>query len=73
MSMQSVVIRSYPQGPRVWVGGQRIHHGTSGIGLALLFLTLKRRRLALAALALPLHDRKDWRIWFAREGVPNEV
>lgn len=63
-----VVIRSYPNGPRVWVCGQRLHHGTTG---ALAVLLLRRRRwAALGALALCLHDRRDWRVWFSREKLP---
>jgi len=39
---------------RVWVGGQRVHHGLTGLALA-----------ALGA-ALVAHDWKDRPIWFAR-------
>jgi hypothetical protein len=39
---------------RLWVGGQRVHHGATGILLA-----------ALGAV-LVAHDWKDRPIWFAR-------
>lgn len=66
--MPLVVVRSYPQGPRCWVAGQRVHHGATGL---LLAAVLRRHpRLALAALALVAHDRHDWRVWFAREKLP---
>lgn len=64
-----VAIRSYPQGPRVWVCGQRLHHGATGCVLAAL-CARRHRRLALAALALVIHDRHDWRAWFTRECLP---
>jgi len=37
---------------RVWILGQRVHHGTVGILLAML---------------LTYHDRRDWKVWFVRE------
>lgn len=39
---------------RLWIGGQRCHHGATGALLALL------------GAVLMLHDRRDRRIWFAR-------
>jgi hypothetical protein len=53
----------------VWVLGQRVHHGATGCALAVL-CARRHRRLAVAALALVLHDRADWRAWFRRERVP---
>lgn len=67
--MRAVVVRRYPQGPRVWVCGQRVHHGASGLILAGL-LARRRRRLAALALAWAATDWHDWRVWFVREGVP---
>ena len=61
-----LVVRSYPQGPRCWVAGQRVHHGATG---ALLIAT-RRPALMLLGAALMLHDRHDWRVWFAREALP---
>jgi hypothetical protein len=60
---------------RLWVGGQRLHHGLTGAGLAgavLTGLVLRRsasgRRLALliAGAALMAHDWKDRGVWFRR-------
>ena len=39
---------------RVWVGGQRLHHGLTGC------------ILAGAGMALMIHDRRDRAIWFER-------
>ncbi len=60
-----VRIISYPQGPRVWVLNQRLHHGATGCALTLM--GVKWRALALVGLVLVAHDRADWRAWFARE------
>jgi hypothetical protein len=62
-----IVVRSYPQGPRCWIAGQRIHHAVPGIAAALAFR--RHRLLALLGLALVAHDRHDWRVWFRREGL----
>jgi hypothetical protein len=45
---------------RLWIGGQRVHHGTTGLLLA-----------ALGA-ALVAHDWKDRPMWFERgpQGQP---
>ena len=43
-----------PMRRRVWICGQRVHHGATGIVLA-----------ALGA-ALVAHDWKDRPVWFAR-------
>jgi hypothetical protein len=37
---------------RVWVGGQRLHHGLTGA------------LLTAAGIALMVHDRRDRSIWF---------
>lgn len=70
--MTAVVVRSYPQGPRVWIAGQRVHHGATGVAL-LAAAALTRRQRAFAAtlgLVLAAHDRHDWKVWFIRECVP---
>ena len=43
---------------QVWLGGQRLHHGTTGVVLTAL------------GILLMLHDRKDAPLWFARERLP---
>jgi hypothetical protein len=63
-----------PQLRRLWIGGQRLHHGATGIALAatgLLRFSLRRRGARgrglgwlLAAGALMAHDWKDRSVWF---------
>ncbi len=65
-----IAIRRYPQGRRMWVVGQRLHHGATGCAMLSLVLTRRTRPLALIGAALIAHDRADWRIWFSREGLP---
>jgi hypothetical protein len=70
-----VIVRvvSYPQGPRVWIVGQRCHHGATGAVLIVAALGRHgRARTAgiLTGLLLCAHDRHDWRVWFAREKLP---
>ncbi len=58
---------------RLWVGGQRLHHGLTGIALATAGLAqLATRRTqasraiawALAGGVLMAHDWKDRAVWF---------
>jgi hypothetical protein len=65
-----------PELRRLWIGGQRLHHGLTGIAVASVGLTslaLRRRSAASRALALALaggalmaHDWKDRGAWFRR-------
>lgn len=64
-----------PERRRVWVAGQRLHHGTTGIALAgtALARLIRGRASAgrsiaaiLAGGALVAHDWKDRSIWFKR-------
>jgi hypothetical protein len=64
-----------PELRRLWVGGQRLHHGVTGVaisaaGLAQLAArrTAANRALALALLGgvLMAHDWKDRAMWFRR-------
>ena len=45
---------------RVWIGGQRMHHGATGIALG------------LAGILLVAHDWKDRSVWF-RFGPQAEI
>ena len=47
-------LERHPAGPRVYVLGQRVHHGAVGVALAGL------------GVLLSAHDRSDLREWFAR-------
>src|SRR5262249_19738329 len=60
---------------RMWVGGQRLHHGltgvavtTAGLGQLLARRTTANRAVALALLGgvLMAHDWKDRAVWFER-------
>jgi hypothetical protein len=60
---------------RVWVGGQRLHHGLTGIAVAtagLAQLAVRRGESkraiawALAGCVLMVHDWKDRSVWFQR-------
>jgi hypothetical protein len=62
-----------PERRRVWIGGQRLHHGLTGIAVAtasLANLALRRseanRAIAwvLAGGVLMAHDWKDRSVWF---------
>ena len=65
-----VAVRSYPQGPRVWIAGQRVHHGASGLLAAAALVVMRRPRAAAVALAWAATDWHDRRSWFAREALP---
>lgn len=58
-------IHAHANGPRLYVGGQRVHHGATGC--VLVAFGRRHRALLVAALALIAHDAHDWRAWFARE------
>lgn len=53
----------HPWGPRVYVGGLRVHHGSAGLALAFLAVLAKRPGLAAIGVAGVVHDRADfpWR------------
>lgn len=62
-----------PQLRRLWVGGQRLHHGATGIalaGLAVADLVVRRNPRGVAYLlagsAMVAHDWKDRSVWFQR-------
>lgn len=68
-----VHVQRHPAGPRLWIAGQRVHHGATGCALMLAALRLRRHRrgLAVAGLLLVTDDRHDLRQWFRREGLPS--
>lgn len=53
----------HPDGPRVYVAGVRIHHGSAGCALALAALARRDLLLAAAGIALVADDLADfpWR------------
>lgn len=60
----------HPNGPRVWILGQRVHHGAVGVLVALACLVAQVHLGLLVAVPLVAHDAHDWRVWFIREGLP---
>jgi len=64
-----------PELRRLWVGGQRLHHGLTGIAVATAGLAqLATRRTeasraiawTIAGCVLMAHDWKDRAVWFRR-------
>jgi hypothetical protein len=64
-----------PRQRRLWIGGQRLHHGATGVALAGVALaqlatrrTTAQRGIAylLAGAALSAHDWHDRSLWFCR-------
>jgi hypothetical protein len=56
-----VRIDKHENGPRVYLAGKRLHHGTVGLGLTVTALKIKKLRpLALVGLAMIYHDRHDF-------------
>ncbi len=62
-----------PEKIRMWIGGQRLHHGATGIALAATAVVgLSSRRfnasralaLTVAGTAMVAHDWKDRSVWF---------
>ena len=58
--MNAVRIDRHERGPRVYLAGLRIHHGTAGIVAILTFPLTRRRAILLAGIVALAHDRKDF-------------
>lgn len=71
--MSLIVVQRHASGPRCWVAGQRIHHGSVGIALVAAGIASRKRALSVIGLALIAHDRADARAWFAREGLDSPL
>jgi hypothetical protein len=68
-------VRYDPVLRRVWIGGQRLHHGATGAAVAAAGVAgFAARRIsmrdclpvALVGTLLMAHDWKDREVWFAR-------
>lgn len=55
-----VMVQPHENGPRVYIFGYRLHHGTSGIIGSIICLKYRRYKLAAIFLAMLIHDRKDF-------------
>ena len=53
-------VARHPNGPRVYVCGLRVHHGSGGALLATVALVAHRRRVALALGLWALSDVRDF-------------
>jgi hypothetical protein len=53
---------------RVWILGQRCHHGATGALVTSLGLRRRSVLLAAAGSALMAHDWQDRSVWFTRGG-----
>jgi hypothetical protein len=67
--VRPLIVKSYPTGRRVWVFGQRVHHGATGCALIAAGVSARSLSLVAVGVALVIHDRRDWRVWVAREGL----
>jgi hypothetical protein len=56
----TVAITRHPNGPRVYVGGLRLHHGTAGIVAIAAYPLTRNRALLLAGIAALAHDFRDF-------------
>lgn len=63
--MRLVRLERHPNGPRVALAGQRLHHGAAGVLVAALGARARSPLLCAAGACLAIHDRHDWRWWFA--------
>ena len=57
------VWRTMPNPPKVYIGGNRIHHGLAGALMFGLGVLTKRRDAAAAGLVLALDDIEDFQQW----------
>ena len=63
---QLIEFEKNTEGPRLRICGQRIHHGASSLILTTICAAIPRTRLIAPLFLLgALHDRHDWRLWFA--------
>lgn len=56
-------IDRHPNGPRVYLAGLRVHHGSAGLLLGVIATLTGHRRLAAGVTTLVVHDAADfpWR------------
>lgn len=60
MRLTYLRIDRHARGPRVYLGGRRIHHGAAGLAMAAALAATRRRRLSYLALAIAAHDIRDF-------------
>jgi len=59
-------IEKNKKGPRLRIAGQRVHHGASSIIATGVLLSFHKTRIYAPLLLLAaVHDRRDWKFWFA--------
>lgn len=71
-----ITIIRHTNGPRLYVARLRVHHGFSGLLVALTGLLTGRKAAVAAGVAMMAHDGHDWRVWLRVEklaGQPSHV
>ncbi len=51
---------------RLWIYGQRCHHGATGVLMAAAGTFVGTPALLATGAVLMAHDRHDWKLWFQR-------
>ena len=54
-----------PEQKRVWENFAKVHHGEAGILIVGTGVTARSPTLAISGVGLILHDRDDYKKWFA--------
>jgi hypothetical protein len=71
-----MTIVKHPNGPRLYVFNQRLHHLVVGLGLIALDVAVKGKAAKAAGIVgtvLVVDDLHDWKIAFKRERIPANV
>lgn len=68
--MTPVHIERHRNGPRLYIVGQRVHHGASCSLLAAASLAVHKPIAAAVFICLAVHDYHDIKVWFTRESLP---
>ncbi len=55
-----VKVASNPRGPRVYIVGKRVHHGSGGALLALAALKMRQRKVAALLAIWAITDWRDF-------------
>ena len=56
----AIRVDRHPAGPRVYLAGVRVHHGTAGLAAIVSYPVHRRRSVLAAGLAALAHDFQDF-------------